>query len=328
MVLSLARDGHEPERFSVGENMKDGLEGYAGFSPTPIFSRVSIVRSLSIEGREVRGSNGYRCVATSTRAWVQQVAVSYIQRGYHQYVGFWIPKGKDPTAVDRKLIAKYHIDISDSARSWRKRSGLARFQYIRHGRFGLLMIADSGEEEGPPSVVMPRERLMEVLAHYGADLYRSRWRELPDDQVMIDFEQEEGVRMKHLYRDAIFYGGYEIRYRNSHASVRIDARYYEALRTRMLDLARQPDLKPLREAFHELRFQPFAPLKTQLWNLVDELNKYRAKRQVGGRRVPYSVVARCLRRQTGPLVVPTGRITNQGCDGKERTWIEQEKKAA
>ena len=231
--------------------------------------------------------------------------MSYVQRGYRRYVDFWIPKHKDPTAVDKKLIAKYNIDISDSARSWRKRNGLARFQYIRHGRFGLLLIADPyGDQHGDElRVMMPYEKLMKVIAEYGADLYRSNWNITTTGQVLIDFKQEEDKRLKHLYQHAICYGGYEIRYRNGHASVRIDGRYYGALRTRFLGLAKQPDPTHIQEAFRELRFQPFAPLKSQLWKLIDEINAYRKKNRIGGNKIPYSVVGPSLRRQTGPLVV-------------------------
>ena len=257
----------------------------------------------------------YCCVATSFRAWAQQVAVSYVQRGYHRYVDFWIPKHKDPVLIDRKLIAKYHIGISDSARSWRKRNGLARFQYIRHGRFGLILIAEGRQDGFPPTVVMPHQTLKDLLAQYGQDLYRSSHTPTPNGQVVIDFEKEEGKRMKHLYREAICYGGYEIRYRNGRASVRIDGRYYEALRTRFLSLAKHPDTRHLQEAFRELRFQPFAPLRSQLWKLIDEVNAYRKSQRIEDKKVEYEVAGPCLRRQTGRLVLPPGMDVRRDCFG-------------
>ena len=70
---------------------------------------------------------------------MQQVAVQYLRHGYWFYVAGQIPEGKDPVAVDAKLIRKYGIDVSRWERARRKRAGLANMQYIRHDRFFLLM---------------------------------------------------------------------------------------------------------------------------------------------------------------------------------------------
>ena len=54
----------------------------------------------------------YRCVTTSVEGFVQQVAVQYLRHAYWFYVAGKIPDGKDPAAVDVKLIKKYGIDVS------------------------------------------------------------------------------------------------------------------------------------------------------------------------------------------------------------------------
>ena len=81
----------------------------------------------------------YRCEATSVEGFVQQVAVQYLRHGYWFYVAGRVPVGKDPGAVDRKLIAKYGVTLSSKERTRRKRAGLANLHYIRHDRFFLLM---------------------------------------------------------------------------------------------------------------------------------------------------------------------------------------------
>ena len=48
----------------------------------------------------------YRCVATSVAGFVQQLAVAYVAHGYWFYVTGWIPQGKPPEAIDRKLIER------------------------------------------------------------------------------------------------------------------------------------------------------------------------------------------------------------------------------
>lgn len=88
----------------------------------------------------------YRCVATSVEGFVQQLAVAYITHGYWFYVAGTIPEGKDPAAVDAKLIDRYGIAISKWTRCRRKRRGLANMQYLRHGRF-FVLLATKGRHE-------------------------------------------------------------------------------------------------------------------------------------------------------------------------------------
>src|SRR5512135_1037454 len=87
---------------------------------------------------------GYHCEATSLGGFIQQLAVCYVGRGYRFYTTGLIPERKDPRAVDKKLIERYHIDISKSERSRRKLAGIANVHYIRFGWFWVL-IATKGK---------------------------------------------------------------------------------------------------------------------------------------------------------------------------------------
>ena len=49
----------------------------------------------------------YRAEATTLEGFIQQLAVGYVCRGYRFYFQGLIPAGKDPRAVDAKLIARY-----------------------------------------------------------------------------------------------------------------------------------------------------------------------------------------------------------------------------
>jgi len=88
----------------------------------------------------------YRCEATTIEGFVQQLAVSYIANGYWFYVTGVIPERKTPQDVDAKLIKKYGVAVSKFARYRRKAGGRANVQYIRHGRFYVL-IATRGQHE-------------------------------------------------------------------------------------------------------------------------------------------------------------------------------------
>ena len=86
----------------------------------------------------------YRAVATSVEGFVQQIACCYLRHGYLHYVQGRVRPGKSASEIDRKLIAKYGIDVSESTRARRKKAGRANLQYIRH-ESTFLILATRGE---------------------------------------------------------------------------------------------------------------------------------------------------------------------------------------
>lgn len=202
----------------------------------------------------------YRCVATSVAAFIQQLAVSYVGRGYLFYATGRIPDGKDPRLVDAKLIDRYGIAISKWTRARRKPLGLANMQYIRHGRFFVL------------------------LSTHGRHAF---------------FERER-ANVRDARRVSVKYAGYSVSYRGGHPHVRIDQREYVRLREHLCELARH---RPPRDVAAELRtihFEPYAPVRRQLLNLVRHANRVLVLR--GASRLPYTVVR--LRRTVGPVFTP------------------------
>lgn len=87
---------------------------------------------------------GYQYEAVSLEAFIQQLAVQYLTRGYFFFVSGWIPEGKDPRAVDDKLLQKYCIQVSKWARARRKQAGQANVHYLRFGRF-FVLVSTHGE---------------------------------------------------------------------------------------------------------------------------------------------------------------------------------------
>lgn len=136
----------------------------------------------------------YRCEATSVGGFVQQLAVSYLRNGYWFYVAGRVPDGKDPSAVDRKLVERYGIDRSKWSRARRKRQGLANVQYIRFGRFFL------------------------ILATHGTHR----------------FFEEEGKVIRDARRQPITFAGYSISHRGGRPHVRIERLEHRLLRDRFL----------------------------------------------------------------------------------------------
>lgn len=139
----------------------------------------------------------YRCEATSIEGFVQQVAVNYIGRGYLFYSTGIVPERKDPRMVDLKLIEKHGLDISKWARARRKKDGLANVQYIRHGRF-FVLLATHGRHK---------------------------------------FFEEERTTMKDVRETPLKFASYAISYKKGHPCVRIERQTYLDLRGYFLSIA-------------------------------------------------------------------------------------------
>lgn len=222
----------------------------------------------------------YRCEATSVEGFVQQIACCYLRHGYWWYVTGCIPPDKDPRAVDRKLIEKYAIALSESTRSRRKQLCLANLQYIRCQRFFAIM-ATKG-----------RQRFFEDEANSIHDI-----RKIPLRFAGYSISYRRGGRTRSGDADPRW-----------HAHVEIERRRYLELKAWFLELAKHRSPENIALAFYRVPFEPYAPVRRQLLNILRAVNCVR--KTAGFRIVPVKVLA--LRRR---IVKPFGGdcILESGC---------------
>lgn len=184
----------------------------------------------------------YRCVAASVEGFIQQLAVAYVQHGYWFYVAGWIPEGKEPATVDRKLIDRYGIAISKWARARRKAQGLANVHYLRYDRFFVLIVT-KGQHE---------------------------------------FWQREADVIRDIRRAPIAFAGYSVGCgrgidRRWHASVRIQHRTYCERKACLLERAVQRSPASMASEIQGvLPFEPYAPIRRQSLNILRAVNRQRA----------------------------------------------------
>ena len=187
----------------------------------------------------------YRCVTFSAAGFVQQLAVSYVANGYWFYVSGRVPDHKDPAALDQKIISQYDLDISKWERARRKQAGLANVQYLRYGRF-FVMVATHGRHA---------------------------------------FFTEEAGQIGDFRRHPLYFMGYSISYRQSragrswHASVRIQRGLFCELKKRLETLALQLPVEDLVQELRGIDYEPFAPVRAQLRAILRAVNRIR---QVAG----------------------------------------------
>lgn len=205
----------------------------------------------------------YRCEAVSVEGFVQQLAVAYVQHGHWFYVTGQVPPHKDPRVVDAKLVGRYGLDISKWARARAKAVGRASVRYIRHDRF-FILISTNGRHEF--------------------------------------YEHEPEIR--DVRRQPIRYAGYSISYRRGvdrrwHVSVRIAPDEYVRLKSYLVGLAVHRSPENLALEFHRIPFEPYAPVRRQLLNILRAVNRLR--HCAGFEPVPVSSL-RLKRRIVTPFV--------------------------
>jgi hypothetical protein len=177
----------------------------------------------------------YRCIASTIEGFIQQLAVCYVAHGYWFYVSGYVPEGKDPRAVDAKLIEKYEINISKWARARRKTAGVANIQYLRHERF-FVLIATRGNHA---------------------------------------FFQEERSSIKDCRETPIKFASYAVSYRGGHAHVRVERETFRDLAAYVSELALRRDESDLERLFRTIPFEPYAPVRNQIHTLLRAVNRKR-----------------------------------------------------
>jgi hypothetical protein len=170
--------------------------------------------------------------------FVQQLAVAYVARGFYFYTTGIIKAGKDPAAVDAKLIDRYGIDVSKWQRARRKRAGVANLQYLRHDRF-FVLLATHGDHR------------------FFADEPFRDIREAPIKFHGYSLGAGRGVDGRW------------------HASVRIHADEYRNLKAYLMDLAVHRSVENLVRDFRQVPFAPFARVRRQMLHILRAVNRER-----------------------------------------------------
>jgi hypothetical protein len=177
----------------------------------------------------------YRFEAASIEGFVQQLAAAYLPHGYYFYVTGWIPEGKPAARIDQKLLERYAIGGSKWMRARRKAAGQANLQYLRHERF-FVLLATHGQHP---------------------------------------FFEQEAPQIRDVRRVPLKFAGYSISVRGGHSHVRIEQRQYHELKAYFLDLALHRSPGKLARALYALPFEPYAPVRRQLLNLLRAINRVR-----------------------------------------------------
>jgi hypothetical protein len=195
----------------------------------------------------------YRCIATSTTGFIQQLVSCYLPHGYYFYVSGFIPPGKEPEAIDEKLKGRYGIGLSRTSRARRKAVGIANMHYLRFGR-RFLLLATHG---------------FHIFFDDEAKSIRdARHVPIKFEGYSISVAQGGFLRKRDEDRPAIPDHKWRVR-------VQIEAELYKGLKAYFEDIAVHRSARQLAVELANLPFEPYAPVRQQLLNLVRHIDQRR-----------------------------------------------------
>lgn len=204
-------------------------------------------------------ATSYKCEAESIDAFVAQF-VRYVASGHYFYVTARVPDGKDPQAVDRKLIQRYSIDRPRWKRKRRNLRENAGIHYLRYRRFFVVCLTKGRHDA---------------------------------------FYKDHSEQVRDIRRTALRFSGYSIRYTFSAEKqswkvfVRLDRETYRTVKAHMLELATRPryrDPKELEREFLRLPYQGYDPVRRQLVDVAAAVNRLR--RRAGYARMDFRVISK------------------------------------
>lgn len=225
----------------------------------------------------------YRYETVSLEGFIQYIASNLLPHGYWFYVTGRIPEGRSGESIDEKLMGKYGVRLSRQQRARRKLAGRANIHYVRLGRFWVLL-ATHGEHE---------------------------------------FFREEGTAVRDIRHVPLQVGGYSLTVRKGNylkraeeateaesdgkrrVRVQISRERYRTLKAHFLSIACHRSVEKLSREFWEIPFEPYAPVRKQLLNLIRLVNVKRV--EAGYAKIPPTVL-RMRRRIVKPFGIAMSEV--------------------
>jgi hypothetical protein len=205
--------------------------------------------------------------------------VNLISKGYRYYFVGTVVDFEARAGRDLRMLAYYEAGLRKWTRERRRLQGLANFRYLRHEDW-FIVLATEGRAA----------RFWSEDAHRIRDVRNSPIR---FKGYSISYRQG-GWKDRRLWADP------NVRERDMkwHVRVQLDSETYDGLKAYFLNIATHRQADFLAREFAELTFQPYRPVREQLFQVLRAVN--RARHLAGYQRIPASVI-RFKRRTVKPF---------------------------
>ncbi len=231
----------------------------------------------------------YPCVAVSPKAFVDQLAYSYISYGHLFYVTGVVPDRLKPQELDVRMIKKFGLNITRDERARRRAAGEGSIHFIRHERFWVLI-----STAAPAGNMFFEENTEPKTGH-------AQW--------------------KDVRKQAISFRGYAIRAPGGSVRITVNRHEFSRVKGALVELAKYVPADRLKKILErEFLYEQYPGVQAQLYRLVGLVN-HRLKRSRLG-QIPFSEVKRRRRVACGPRVVCSSE------EGRGDAWKDKERRAA
>lgn len=221
----------------------------------------------------------YRSETACPEGFVQHVACNLLPHGYVFFVSGWVPGRKDPASVDRKILAKYGIAVSPQTRHRRKLAGLANLHYLRCGQQFLILATHGRHEFFADEAGQVRDARKVPISFRGYSI-----RVVPGGHLRNTSPEElPAVDPKQRVR------------------VQVGREAFRGIQAEFLNGAASWSVEEFGRRFYSLPFEPYAPVRQQLLNLLRRVNQRRAEARLD--KIPPTVI-RYRRKIVKPFDTP------------------------
>lgn len=245
--------------------------------------------------------------------------VNLIAKGYRYYFIGRVKAGKDPRAIDQRMIDHYSANLPKWTRERRKRAGTANFRYIRYGET-FFLLATEGEAQTFWRDDRSRIRDLRVTALQFSG-YSISFRQGGNAKLSSDEKEARTLQWEAFKAgNAATPPGPTKRDMKWHVRVQIDDDTYAGLKAFFLNIAVHREGGRIAEEFLSLNFQPYAPVRDQLRCILRAVNRDRSV--AGFDRIPLSVLP--FTRRIVPAFAPKASAIGRDVDSGNSVVLNAE----
>lgn len=209
-----------------------------------------------------------RHLVASVDGMVAQL-VNLIAKGYRYYFVGMVADREAQFNRDERMLDYYEAQLPKWTRERRKKRGLANFRYLRYEEWFIVLATDG---QAPMFWNEDRQRIRDVrntpvrFKGYSISYRKGGWK---DRRKWSD----PAVREQDM---------------KWHVRVQLDSETFDGVKAYFQNIATHRQADFLAREFAELSFQPYRPVREQLFQILRAVN--RARQSAGYQRVPASVI--------------------------------------
>lgn len=197
------------------------------------------------------------------------ILVNLIAKGYRYYFVGRCESHEKWVALDERIMEYYNANLPKWTRERHKKKGLSNFRYLRFQEWFILLAT-----EGTAAKFWEEDR--------------ARIRDVRNTPIRfkgysVSYRQG-GWKDRRLWKDPL------VRERDMkwHVRVQLDSETYSGVKAYFLNIATHREASFLANEFLDLTFQPYRPVREQLFSILRAVN--RDRHLAGYQRIPASVI--------------------------------------